>query len=158
LVRQASVASGLGLRESLAPATVLAVLGQTRYGTTWLVREALLVLLGLLLLFREGEEGPADWLAVRLEALALSAASLGSVAAGATAARSAARRPPPVPRAALPFGATGAWLGAPPPLPQGLRGTRPLPPPVGAQAAAAMTRRFSVLGLGAVTTLTATGA
>jgi putative copper export protein/mono/diheme cytochrome c family protein/peroxiredoxin len=158
LVRQASVASGLGLRESLAPATILAVLGQTRYGTTWLVRQALLVLLALLLLFREGEEGPADWLAVRLEALALAAASLGAIAAAGHAA--SVDEQPLVAMAldALHLVATGAWLGALLPLAWGLGWARTLPSPVGDRTAAAMTRRFSALGLGAVATLTATGA
>jgi len=71
LWRQLSVATGLGLRESLTPEAVEALLFQTRYGAVWLLRHGLLALLGVFLVFREEPENGADRLALRLEGLAL---------------------------------------------------------------------------------------
>ena len=157
LLRQASVASGLGLRASLTPATVLAVLGETRYGSTWMVRQAFLLLLGLLLLFREGKESPADWLALRLEALVLAAGSLGLVSAAGHAASAEDRPLLAIALDATHLMACGAWLGGLLPLAWGLAWTARLPDQAGARTAAAMAQRFSALGLGAVATLTVTG-
>src|SRR5262245_57634417 len=71
LWRQTSLATGLGLGESLAPAPLRAVLLDTQYGITWLVRHGLLVLAGALLLLRGLERDARDWLALRLELILL---------------------------------------------------------------------------------------
>jgi putative copper resistance protein D len=86
LWRQVGVATGTGLRESLEGDRVLSVLTATRYGTVWLARTWLLCLLGALLLLADVED-ERDRLALRLQALGLSAASL---VLGAMAGHSAA--------------------------------------------------------------------
>src|SRR5262249_35627540 len=91
LWRQIGVATGVGLLESLEGGHVLPVLLDTRYGTVWLARTALLVLLAALLLLSDSaaDEG---WLSLRLEALGLSAASLvlGAMAGHAAAVEESA--------------------------------------------------------------------
>ena len=153
LWRQVGVATGAGAWESLDGGRILSVLADTRYGTVWLARTGLLVLLAALLLLAE-EAGPGDWLALRLEALGLSAASL---VLGAAAGHAAA-----VEGGALAMGldglhllASGVWAGGLVPLVLCLAWARRLPShAVAARAAEA----FSRVGLGAVTILAATGA
>ena len=158
LARQAAVASGLGFLSGLDRATVATVLGETRYGTVWLVRQALLILAGLLLVFRHGDETGADWVAVRSEVLVLAAVSLGLISAAGHAASAAGAPLWSIGLDALHLLASGAWLGALVPLALGLGWTATLAAPAGAGVAAAMTARFSALGLGAVATLGFTGA
>src|SRR5262249_8602653 len=74
LWRPLRVAAGVGLRESLEGGHVLPVLLDTHYGTVWLARTTLLVLLAAVLLLTDSaDEG---WLSLRVEALGLSSASL----------------------------------------------------------------------------------
>jgi copper resistance protein D len=152
LWRQVGVATGEGARESLAWARLLPVLLDTRYGTVWLARTGLLVLLAALLwLTREDRE--SDWLALRLQALVLAAASLalGAMAGHAAAAEGGALA---AVLDALHLLATGVWAGGLVPLVLCLGWTRRLPSePATARAA----ERFSTLGLGAVTVLAVTG-
>jgi putative copper export protein/mono/diheme cytochrome c family protein/peroxiredoxin len=153
LWRQVGVATGAGLGESLEGGRVLSVLIDTRYGTVWLARSGLLVLLAALLLLADWAAGEG-WLALRLEALGLSSASL---MLGAMAGHAAA-----VEGSTLAMGldglhllATGLWGGGLVPLALCLWWTRQLPSP---SAAATAVERFSRLGLVAVATLSTTGA
>ncbi|HEX2480396.1 MAG TPA: CopD family protein [Methylomirabilota bacterium] len=153
LWRQVGVATGAGAWESLDGGRILSVLADTRYGTVWLARTGLLVLLAALLLLAEEEAGPGDWLALRLQALGLSAASL---VLGAAAGHAAA-----VEGGALAMGldglhllASGAWAGGLVPLVLCLAWARRLPSHA---VAARATEAFSRVGLGAVTILAATG-
>jgi putative copper resistance protein D len=153
LWRQVGVATGASLAESLDGARILSVLLDTRYGTVWLARTGLLVLLAALLRLAR-EEGAADWLALRLEALGLSAASL---VLGALAGHAAA-----VDWAGLSLGldalhllAAGIWAGGLVPLALCLAWASRLP---ASGVAAVATERFSRIGLAAVTTLAVTGA
>jgi putative copper resistance protein D len=157
LWRQTSLATGLGLGESLAPAPVRAVLLDTRYGTTWLVRHGLLVLTGALLLLRGTERDSRDWLALRLEAALLGGASLGILALAGHAAAG-----PEWPAAAIAADvahvlATGVWVGGLLPLALLLGWTATLPAPAAATVVAGAARRFSALGLAAVLVLVVTG-
>jgi putative copper resistance protein D len=157
LVRQAASVSGLGLRESLSLPTLSAVLLETRYGAVWLVRQATLLLLGLLLFFREGEEEARDSLALRLEALMLGVVSL---TLGAAAGHAASTDQTPLLAMSLDavhLIATGVWLGGLLPMALGLAWTATLPAPEGPRLAARMTARFSSLGLVAVGCLVVTG-
>ena len=153
LWRQVGVATGAGLRESLDGGRILSVLLDTRYGTVWLARIGLLVLLAALLRLAS-EEGEGDWLALRLQALGLSAASLvlGALAGHAAAVEGAVLS---VGLDGLHLLASGVWAGGLVPLVLCLGwASRAGAPGVAAVAA----ERFSRLGLAAVATLATTGA
>ncbi len=88
------------------------LLGQSQFGTVWLVRHGVLLLLAALLLLREREQSAADRLAFRGEAWLL--AALGA-AATAWAGHAAAVEPAGLAAAlldALHLIAAGAWFGA----------------------------------------------
>jgi putative copper resistance protein D len=92
------------------------LLGRSQFGTVWLVRHGVLLLLAALLLLREREQSGADRLALRLEA-----GLLAAVAAGAMtwAGHAAAVEPGGLTAAlldALHLLAAGAWFGALAPL------------------------------------------
>jgi putative copper resistance protein D len=156
LWRQVGVATGTGLRESLDGGRILSVLLDTRYGTVWLARIGLLVLLAALLRLArdEGQDGEGDWLALRLQALALSAASLvlGALAGHSSAVEGAVVS---VGLDGLHLLASGVWAGGLVPLVLCLAWASRLAAP---GAAAVSAERFSRLGLAAVATLAITGA
>jgi putative copper resistance protein D len=159
LVRQAMVVSGAGLPESVAWPVLGSVLVDTRYGTVWLARQGLLLLLAGLVLARERERDGADWLAFRLEAAILSAAALSLTgAAGHAAAADGGESLWPLVPDAVHLLATGAWLGALVPFALFLRWLDGQPEPAAGRAAAVGARRFSALGLLAVLLLLASGA
>jgi putative copper resistance protein D len=158
LSRQAWVARGIGSEEPFGPQIFGTLLSETRFGSVWLVRHLIwLLLLGLLLL-RGPEQGPPDWFALRLAGLVLAAVGLAAGAASGHAA-SAARRPDlAIAVDVLHLLAAGMWAGALVPLILFLRGIRPgrldaLP----AKAAVVAVHRFSTLGLSAVAVLVASG-
>ena len=113
------------------------LLGHSQFGTVWLVRHGVLLLLAALLLLREREESAADRLALRAEAWAL--AGVGA-AAMAWAGHAAAVEGVGLPAAlvdAVHLLAAGAWLGALLPLAALLRAA--------ARAEGADARPFAVL-------------
>lgn len=152
LWRQVGVATGTGLLESLDPGRVASVLADTRYGTVWLARTGLLLLLAGFLVLAE-ERGESDSLALRVEALGLSAAALllGALAGHAAASELSAVA---VSLDALHLLATGVWAGGLLPLALCLAWARGLP---SSAAAARAAERFSRLGLVAVAVLVVTG-
>jgi copper resistance protein D len=153
LGRQVRVATGASFAESLERDRLVSVLTDTRYGTVWLARMGLLVLLAALLLLAD-EDDERDWLALRIQALGLSAASLllGAMAGHAAAVDAAALS---TGLDALHLLATGVWAGGLVPLALCLVWAHRLSsPPAAAKAA----ERFSALGLGAVAVLSLTGA
>lgn len=157
LWRQIGVATGVGGTAALDPARVGAVLADTRYGTVWLARIALLGLLAALLLLadRRAASDP-DWLALRGEGLALAGASLAlGAAAGHAAAAEAGMTAIVVDGVHLL--ATGVWAGALVPLALCLGWTRTLPVAEARVARAVVAARFSRLGLVAVSLLAASG-
>ncbi len=157
LWRQTMIATGLGPGESLALSALGSVLLRTQYGTVWLVRHALLLLLGGFLLLTDAEQDARDWLALRLEGIALGVASLAILGAAGHAA--SAQQFPGVAIAVdgVHLLATGVWFGALVPLALLLRWTAALPEPPGALVAATAAGRFSALGLASVGALVATG-
>jgi len=159
LARQAVVATGGGVAGSLVPQIIGALLGETRYGDIWLVRQMLWLLLAALLVLRGPERGQADWLALRLAGLVLAAASLAASAASGHAASAPERTTLSIAVDTLHLLAAGVWAGALVPLILLLRGVaagRPdAPPPL---AAAVAVRRFSMLGLLSVAVMLASGA
>jgi copper resistance protein D len=99
----------------------LRLLGATRFGTVWLLRHAILLLMAALVIFRErdghqSDEGRADWLAWRIEAVLLAVAGVGlaSWAGHAVGVNPGSALPALVNAAHLV--AAGAWLGALPAL------------------------------------------
>ena len=76
---QAAVVAGRA-DAMLEPSIWLRLLGHSQFGTVWLVRQGLLVLLAALVLFSEREDSALDWTAWRLEAWALGAVAAASLA------------------------------------------------------------------------------
>src|SRR4029450_6952434 len=92
------------------------LLGRSQFGTVWLLRHGVLLLLAALLLLREREQTGADRLALRLEAGLLATVA---AAAMAWAGHAAAVEPGGLTAAlldALHLLAAGAWFGALAPL------------------------------------------
>ena len=136
----------------LEPAIWLRLLLHSRFGTIWLLRHGLLVLVVALLLLREREESAVDWTAWRIEAWALGAAA---AAAMAWAGHAAAAEPLGLVAAladACHLVAAGLWLGA--------LLLRAAARESGADArpyAVLAVRRFSTLALAAMLAIVATG-
>ena len=100
----------------LEPSAWLRLLGQTQFGTVWLVRHALLLLMAALVLLREHDDARPDWLAWRLEAWLLAALGTGAAAwAGHAVGVNPASAVPALVNA-LHLVCVGLWLGALPPL------------------------------------------
>jgi putative copper export protein len=119
LAHQSEVATGrAGAALQIGEWTRL--LGHSQFGTVWLVRHAVLLLLAALLLLREREESTADRLALRAEAWLLAGIGAGAMAwAGHAAAVDGVGLPAAL-LDALHLLAAGAWLG---------RRSRPAPAP-----------------------------
>jgi len=141
----------------LEPAIWLRLLWQSHFGTVWLMRHAVVLLLAALVLLREREASPADWTAWRAESLALAAAG---AAAMAWAGHAAAVEPGALAAAlidAVHIGAAGAWLGALWPLSALLRAASRESGADARPFAVLAVRRFSHLALVAMLIVVATG-
>lgn len=155
LWRLIALATGGGLRDSLDVARALAVLLETRFGLVWVARHVLLALLAAVLALAE-ERDDADWLALRGQALGLSAASLVLGAATGHAASADAGVAALV-ADAIHLLAGALWAGGLLPLALTLAWTARLPAAEAMAVGAAAGARFSRLALGAVTALAITG-
>ena len=147
-----------GRSAALLEATALArVLGATRFGTVWIFRHGLLLLLAAFLLVRLPIRTAADRTALCAQGLLLGAIALG---AAAWAGHAAAAEPSPLRASAadaLHLAGAGAWLGGLAPLAWLLRrAARPEHADARPYAVLAA-RRFSRLALAAVLALVATG-
>jgi putative copper resistance protein D len=156
LAYQAAVVTGRATA-AVDPATWLQLLGRSQFGTVWLVRHGLLLLLAALLLLREREQTVTDRLAFQGQAWLLAALGAGAMA---WAGHAAAVEPGGLLVAlvdAFHLIAAGAWFGALPPLAALLRGAAH---EAGADArpfAVLAVRRFSRLALGVMLAVVATG-
>ena len=156
LAYQAAVATGRA-GALLEPATWLRVMLETQFGTVWMIRHGLLLLLAGLVLLREREISAADWIAWRAEGWALATAG---AAAMAWAGHAAAAEPWGLAAAladALHIAAAGAWLGALLPLVLLLAAASR---EAGADArpfAVLAVRRFSTIALAVMLAIVATG-
>jgi putative copper export protein/mono/diheme cytochrome c family protein len=143
---------------ALDPAAWARLLARSQYGTVWLVRHGLLLLLAALLLLREREHAPADRLAFRGQAWLLAAVGAGAMA---WAGHAAAVEPGGLAAAlldAVHVIAAGAWFGALLPLAVLLRAASR---EAGADArpfAVLAVRAFSRMALGAMLLVAGTGA
>ncbi len=141
----------------LEPGIWLRMLLHSRFGTIWLLRHGLLVLVAALLLLREREESAVDWTAWRLEAWALGAVA---AAAMAWAGHAAAAEPLGLVAAladACHLVAAGLWLGALLPLALLLRAASRESGADARPYAVLAVRRFSPLALMAMLAIVATG-
>ena len=111
LAYQTAVVTGRA-SAALDPVAWAQLLARSQFGTVWLVRHGLLLLLAALLLLREREQSSADRLAFRGEAWLLAAVGAGAMA---WAGHAAAVEPQGLAAALLDAGhliAAGAWFGA----------------------------------------------
>lgn len=142
---------------AVAPAVWLRLLLQTQFGTVWLVRHALLLLLAALVLLRERERSTADWAAFRVEGWLLGAVAAAAAAWAGHAAAVQSTAPLPALVDALHLLTAGVWLGALIPLAALLRSASV---EAGADArpyAVLAIRRFSSVALVAMLLVVATG-
>jgi putative copper resistance protein D len=156
LAQQAVVASGRA-DALLDPAMWLRVVTHSQFGTIWLIRQGLLVLLAALILFREREDSVVDWTAWRLEAWVLGAAALAAIAWAGHAVAAETLGLVAVLADAVHLAAAGLWLGALLPLALLLRAASK---EAGADArpyAVLAVRRFSAVALTAMLLIVATG-
>lgn len=144
LAYQAAVVTGRA-GAAIDPSAWVALLGRSQFGTVWLVRHGLLLLLAALLLAREREQSVADHLALRLEAWALAALGAGAMAWAGHAAAVEAGGLTAALADALHLIAAGAWFGALLPLAALLR--------VASTDAGADARPFAVLAVRAFSRL-----
>jgi putative copper resistance protein D len=135
----------------------LRLLGATQFGTVWLLRHAILLLLAALVLLRESDESPPDWLAWRIEAglLAAGGAGLAAWAGHAVGVDPGSALPALV--NAVHLVATGAWLGALPALALLLVAASREDGADGRPFAVLAVRRFSTWALAVMTLIVVTG-
>ena len=147
-----------GRTESLASgAAWLRLLGGTQFGTVWLLRHALLLLMAALVLLQESEASRVDWLAWRLEAGLLAALAVGLAAwAGHAVGVDPGSALPALVNAAHLIGA-GAWLGALPALALLLRAASREDGADSRPFAVIATRRFSAWALVVMVVIIVTG-
>ncbi len=142
---------------ALEPSAWIGVLLHTQFGTVWLLRMGVILLLTTVLFLREREDSTADWAALRVEGWLLAAGAAGALAwAGHGAAVE--------PNGGLALAsdlvhliAAGVWLGALAPLIVLLRAAATPAGADGRPHAVLVVRRFSQLALAAMLILIATG-
>jgi len=153
---QVSVATGR-LDSILSGAAWLRLLGDTQYGTVWLVRHALLLLMAALVLFQEHEASTGDWIAWRAEAGLLAVVGVGLAAWSGHAVGVDPGRAWPVLVNATHLVAVGAWLGALPALALLLRAASREDGADSRPFAVIATRRFSAWALVVMGLIVVTG-
>ena len=135
----------------------LRLLGATHFGTVWLLRHAILILMAALVLLRESDEPPSDWLAWRIEAGLLAAAGVGLAAWAGHAVGVDPGSALPALVNAVHLVATGAWLGALPALALLLVAASREDGADGRPFAVLAVRRFSTWALAVMTVIVVTG-
>jgi putative copper export protein/mono/diheme cytochrome c family protein len=156
LAHQATVVAGRGAA-ALEPPLWLLLLTESRFGTVWLVRSGLLLLLAAFILLCERERSSADAVAWRLEGWTLSAAAVAATAWAGHAAATLPEGGAALLANAVHQVAVAAWLGALFPLAQLLRAAST---EAGADArpyAVLAIRRFSALAVWLMLVIIATG-
>lgn len=114
---QLATATGHPLLQALAPDTAWSLLTTTQYGRVWMIRMALMVLLGGVLWLRGGEQDGRDWWALRLEVVGLAVSILVAHAwTGHSATGEGWTLAYRVTADAIHLAASGVWLGSLPAL------------------------------------------
>jgi putative copper resistance protein D len=147
-----------GRADSLASgAAWLRLLGNTQYGTVWLLRHGLLLLMAALVLLQESGAARADWLAWRIEAALLAGLAVGLAAwAGHAVSVDPGSALPALVNATHLIGA-GVWLGALPALALLLRAASREEGADSRPFAVIATRRFSAWALAVMAVIIVTG-
>jgi len=149
---EAGVMSGLPFDQAIGGDTLGLVLGKTAFGRLWLLRFALCIALGALLLALERSEGDTRKSRVATAILFIAATYLASLAwAGHAAAGQGRDRFIQLTSDAVHLLAAGAWLGALPAFATSLGKALPL------EVIVQVTRRFSILGVISVGALVLSG-
>lgn len=155
---QTAIVTGRPLSQALTLETVGSVLARTQFGRVWQIRLALVALLGAFLLFRERERDKKDWSALRIEGAILAGGLIAALAwAGHAAATQGNARLVHLAADSIHLLGAGIWLGGLLPLFILLGWARKSPDPSWVAIAQEATRRFSILGLLSVGSLTLTG-
>ena len=155
---QLAIVTGRPLLQALEPGTVWSMLSGTQYGRVWLVRLALMTLLGGILWLRGREQNGVDWWALRLE---IGGLVLSILVAQAWMGHSATGEGLALAYQVLADGlhllASGIWLGSLPVLLLFLAWVERADDPQADVIAAEATRRFSVLALASMSLLILSG-
>jgi putative copper export protein/mono/diheme cytochrome c family protein/peroxiredoxin len=155
---QLATVTGRPLSQALAPDVVWSMLTNTQYGRIWIIRMALMTLLGGILWLRDQERDSRDWWALRLEIAAL---AVGILVAQAWTGHAATGEGLALALQVLADGlhlfASGVWLGSLPVLVLLLAWVQRADDPQADLIAAVATRRFSALALASVSVLILSG-
>jgi putative copper resistance protein D len=155
---QLATVTGRALVQALAPDVVWSMLTSTQYGRIWIIRMALMTLLGGILWLRDQERDGRDWWALRLEGAVLAVSSLVAQAwTGHAATGEGLALAFQVLADGLHLFASGVWLGSLPVLVLLLAWAQRTDDPQADSIAAVATRRFSALALVSVTVLILSG-
>jgi putative copper export protein/mono/diheme cytochrome c family protein/peroxiredoxin len=145
---QLATVTGRSLSQTLTPDALWSLLASTQYGRVWIIRIALMALLGSILWLRDQEWDGRDWWALRLEVAGLAASILVAQAwTGHSATGEGLTLVYQVLADGLHLFASGVWLGSLPLLAFLLAWAQRSDAPGADLIAAEATRRFSVLGL-----------
>jgi len=155
---QLATVTGRSLEQALTPDALWSLLTSTQYGRIWVMRIALMTLLGGILWLCDQERDGKDWWALRLEVAGLAfSILLAQACMGHSATGEGITLVYQVVADGLHLFATGVWLGSLPVLALllswGLRSNDRSADQVAAEA----TRRFSILGLSGMSLLILSG-
>lgn len=156
LAHQATVVTGR-VGAALEPSVWIRLLAESRFGTVWLTRHSLLLVLLALLLLRERERSSADFIAWRVEGWALGTAALGAMAWAGHAAAVEPLGALALLADVLHVAAAGSWLGALLPLALLLRQASTEPGEDARPYAVLAIRRFSALAFVVMLVIVASG-
>ena len=155
---QLATVTGRPLSRAPAPDVVWSLLTNTQYGRIWIIRTALMTLLGSILWLRDRERDSRDWWALRLEIAALAVSILVAQAwTGHAATGEGSALALQVLADGLHLFASGVWLGSLPALVMLLAWVQTADDPQADLIAAEATRRFSALALASVSVLILSG-
>jgi putative copper export protein/mono/diheme cytochrome c family protein/peroxiredoxin len=155
---QLATVTGRPLGQALTPEALWSLLASTQYGRIWIIRMALMTLLGSILWLRDQERDSKDWWALRLEVMGLAISILVAQAwMGHSATGEGITLVYQVLADSLHLFATGVWLGSIPVLALLLSWVLRRNDPGTDQIATEVTRRFSTLGLASMSLLILSG-
>ncbi len=155
---QAVIVSGRPLSQALGLGMIISLLTRTQFGKVWVLRLILMALVGGSFLLKGRKRDEADWIALRLQGGLLGIGLIITLAlVGHATATEGKAHLLHLTADAIHLGAAAIWLGGLPPLFLLLTWARQSQDPSWAVVVQEATRRFSILGIVSVTSLTLTG-